>query len=136
MGMDWISTLGASWLGALRWFALLSIVFGVLVSWMPCNPGMYWWKIRRAAMTDLTYWFFVPVFMGVCRGVLLGSAVFLLGSSDPQWLPVKDWPIAVQCAAILLIQDVMMYWIHRAFHFRRMMHGMEPPSRAAVKGAM
>src|SRR5262245_56903139 len=116
--MDWIMILGAYWRNALHWLAILSIVFGILVPLMPCNPGMYWWKTRRAAMTDLTYWFLVPVFMGICRALLLAGAVLLLGSSDPQLLPVKDWPIWQQCLVILLIQDFLMYWIHRAFHSR------------------
>jgi sterol desaturase/sphingolipid hydroxylase (fatty acid hydroxylase superfamily)/DNA-binding beta-propeller fold protein YncE len=117
--MDWVATVGEAWLNTLGWLAGLACAFGLLARLMPCNPGMYWWKDLRAAATDFMYWFIVPLFLRVCRTLLLIVAVVLLfGGADPQPLPVRDLPLWQQCLAIQLIQDVMLYWLHRAFHTR------------------
>jgi hypothetical protein len=86
---------------------------------MPANPGMYWWKNLRGAGTDLLYWFVVPLFVRLGRTVLLvvGLSV-LFGAPEPHPLPVHTLPLWVQCAAILVIQDVLLYVLHRAFHSR------------------
>jgi sterol desaturase/sphingolipid hydroxylase (fatty acid hydroxylase superfamily) len=117
--MDWIATFGDFWLETLEWMAGLSIVFALLVRLMPCNPGMYWWKDLRAAATDFIYWFIVPLFLRAARTLMLMAGIWLLfGGGNAQLLPVTRLPLWVQCVAILLIQDVLLYWIHRAFHTR------------------
>jgi sterol desaturase/sphingolipid hydroxylase (fatty acid hydroxylase superfamily) len=117
--MDWMAAIGDSWLTALGWLAGLALAFGVMARLMPCNPGMYWWKDLRAAGTDFMYWFVVPLFLRVGRTLMLIAGVVLLfGGRAPQFLPVQDRPLWQQCLAILLIQDVMLYGIHRAFHSR------------------
>lgn len=117
--MDLLIDIGQTWLGIAKWFGGLCLVLAVLARLMPCNPGMYWWKNLRAFVTDLIYWFIVPVFFKYTRLVLLavGLAVFY-GGRDPELLPVKDWPMWLQFLAVLLLQDVMLYWIHRVFHSR------------------
>jgi sterol desaturase/sphingolipid hydroxylase (fatty acid hydroxylase superfamily) len=117
--MDWITTIGDTWLNTLAWLAGLTVAFGILGWLMPCNPGMYWWKDLRAVLTDFVYWFVVPLFLRVGRLLLLIVAVALVfGGTEPQFLPVKQLPLWVQCVLILLLQDVMLYWIHRLFHNR------------------
>jgi WD40 repeat protein/sterol desaturase/sphingolipid hydroxylase (fatty acid hydroxylase superfamily) len=117
--MDWMATIGDFWLQTLAWLAGLAVAFGILARLMPCNPGMYWWKNLRGVATDFVYWFIVPLFLRLCRLLMLIAGVVLLfGGRDPQVLPVKDWPLWQQCLAILLIQDVLLYWIHRVFHTR------------------
>jgi WD40 repeat protein/sterol desaturase/sphingolipid hydroxylase (fatty acid hydroxylase superfamily) len=117
--MDWMATVGYSWLNTLGWLAGLALAFGVMARLMPCNPGMYWWKDLRAVGTDFMYWFVVPLFLRVGRTLMLIAGVVLLfGGRAPQFLPVQDRPLWQQCLAILLIQDVMLYGIHRAFHSR------------------
>jgi sterol desaturase/sphingolipid hydroxylase (fatty acid hydroxylase superfamily) len=117
--IQWLQSVGADWWLALKWVAGLAVVFGVLVRLTPCNPGMYWWKDRRAFVTDLVYWFVVPLFLTLARwALLLAGVAFLCGGRDPDFLPVRGWPVWQQCLAILLIQDVMLYWIHRIFHTR------------------
>jgi sterol desaturase/sphingolipid hydroxylase (fatty acid hydroxylase superfamily) len=117
--MDWMLSIAGFWLNALALLAGLTVVFAVVVRLMPCNPGMYWWTDLRAAVADLIYWFVVPLVSRLFRMLLLIAAVSLLfGGGEPQPLPVKDLPLWAQCVIILLLQDLMMYWMHRAFHTR------------------
>jgi sterol desaturase/sphingolipid hydroxylase (fatty acid hydroxylase superfamily) len=117
--MDWVVTLGDSWLATLGWMAALAAAFAALVRLAPCNPGMYWWKDLRAFSTDLMYWFLVPLLLRPCRAALLAAGVALLpAGAAPHLLPVRGLPLWQQCAAALLIQDLLLYWTHRAFHTR------------------
>jgi sterol desaturase/sphingolipid hydroxylase (fatty acid hydroxylase superfamily) len=117
--MDWFATLGDYWLTTLEWLAGFTVGFGLLVWLMPCNRGMFWWKDPRGAATDFMYWFIVPLFLRLARTLMLWAGVRLLfGGSDPQPLPVKTLPLWLQCVAVLLIQDALLYWIHRLFHTR------------------
>jgi WD40 repeat protein/sterol desaturase/sphingolipid hydroxylase (fatty acid hydroxylase superfamily) len=117
--MDWMTAIGDAWLSTLAWLGGLALAFGILVPLMPCNPGMYWWKDLRAVATDVLYWFVVPLFLRFGRLLLLVAGVRLLwGSAEPQFLPVRDLPLWLQCGLVLLVQDVLLYWGHRAFHTR------------------
>jgi sterol desaturase/sphingolipid hydroxylase (fatty acid hydroxylase superfamily) len=117
--MDLLIDIGHTWLTTAKWVGGLGLVFAVLARLMPCNPGMYWWKNLRAVVTDLIYWFIVPLFFGYTRLALLyaGVVIFYAGNK-PDLLPAEDWPLWLQCPLILLVQDVILYWIHRAFHSR------------------
>ena len=55
----------------------LAAVFTVLTQFWACNPGRPWWR-KRDLVTDLCYWFFIPVVTRYFRiGLLvLGAAVF------------------------------------------------------------
>jgi sterol desaturase/sphingolipid hydroxylase (fatty acid hydroxylase superfamily) len=118
--MDWVANLGDFWLETLAWVTGLAFAFGMLARLMPCNRGMYWWKDLRGAATDFMYWFIVPLFLRLARTLMLWAGVRLLfGGRDPQPLPVRNLPLGMQIAAILLIQDVLFYGIHRVFHTRR-----------------
>jgi sterol desaturase/sphingolipid hydroxylase (fatty acid hydroxylase superfamily) len=117
--MDWLTTIGGFWLTTLAWLAGLTVAFGVLVRLMPCNPGMFWWKDRRAAAADFMYWFVVPLLSRLGRTLLLIAGIALLFGGRPHdLLPVRDLPLWLQCPAILLIQDVLLYVMHRLFHTR------------------
>jgi sterol desaturase/sphingolipid hydroxylase (fatty acid hydroxylase superfamily) len=117
--MHWLILIRDSWLQTLGWLAGLAVIFGVLARLMPCNPGMFWWKDRRAVVTDFIYWFVVPLFMLIGRVLmLLAGLALLFGGQEPHLLPVKHLPLWQQCLAIQLIQDVLLYWIHRLFHTR------------------
>ena len=109
----------AFWQSVMLWVIGLTVGFGILSYWMPCNPGMYWWKDLRAAATDFVYWFIVPLCLKFCRvGMLVLGIRLVLGGKDPSLLPTRNLPLWVQCIAILLIQDVILYAIHRIFHTR------------------
>ena len=115
--MDWLVTIGDIWLSTLGRLIGLAVAFGILARLMPCNPGMYWWKDLRAVGTDFLYWFVVPLFLRIGYNLLLIAGLLLLfGGRDPDFLPVKGLPLWQQCVAILLLQDFLLYWIHRLFH--------------------
>lgn len=117
--MDELFEFGITSLKTLGWLAGLGVVFGLLGRLSPCNPGMYWWTDLRAVAADLVYWFIVPVFTRFGRLVLLILGIALLfGGRDPDVLPVRHRSLWLQCAAILVLQDVLLYWLHRAFHTR------------------
>src|SRR5438045_4030459 len=101
-------------------FTLLSVVWA-------CNPGRPWWR-KRELLTDLCYWFLIPLFARYVRiGLLVIGAAFLFGITTGEGLvafyddghgPLAQLPLWSQAAIFLLGSDVMMYWIHRAFHPR------------------
>lgn len=117
--MEWLSAVAEQWLTTLEWLAGLAAGFAVLSRVWPCNPGMSWWKDRRAVVTDIGYWFLAPLLMLVGRVALLAIAgVLILGGGPPPVTVFTRWPLAAQIVAILLIQDAILYGIHRAFHTR------------------
>jgi sterol desaturase/sphingolipid hydroxylase (fatty acid hydroxylase superfamily) len=116
--MDWTQIVNG-WQNTVLWMAGLAAGFGVLVWLTPCNRGMGWWKDLRAVCTDLFYWFVVPVVLRACfLGMLQIGIWVVLGGRDPSFLPARGLPLWVQCVAILLIQDVIFYAVHRIFHTR------------------
>jgi sterol desaturase/sphingolipid hydroxylase (fatty acid hydroxylase superfamily) len=117
--MDWTVIIGDSCLETLKWLAGLAVAFGVLVRLTPCNRGVYWWKDLRAAGTDLLYWFVAPLFVRICRTLLLAVGIALLfGGGAVGFRALPGLPLWQQCLAVLLFQDVLLYWIHRGFHTR------------------
>jgi sterol desaturase/sphingolipid hydroxylase (fatty acid hydroxylase superfamily) len=117
--MGWMTTVGELWLTTLAGLAGLTLVFGVLARLAPCNPGMYWWKDLRAAAADFMYWFVMPLLSRLGRTLLLVAGVGLLfGGRESYLLPLRGLPLWLQCPAILLLQDVLLYAMHRLFHTR------------------
>src|SRR5262252_468962 len=45
---------------------VLALVFTLLTHFWACNPAAPWWR-KREIVTDVVYWFFVPVFARVFR---------------------------------------------------------------------
>jgi sterol desaturase/sphingolipid hydroxylase (fatty acid hydroxylase superfamily) len=97
----------------------------VLSHFWACNPAAPWWR-KRELVTDIVYWFFVPVFARVFRiglMVLGASVVFdihdadaLIAFYDDGHGPLAQLPLWVQAALFLLLSDFMLYWLHRMFH--------------------
>ena len=117
--MERLIEFGRGCLISAEWLAGMALAFAILGRLMPCNRGMAWWKDLRGFATDLVYWFFMPLIFRNGRTLMLWAGASLLyGGREPQFLPVKTWPLWQQCLAVLLIQDFLMYWIHRAFHNR------------------
>ena len=120
--MDWLVDPESVWLTTrttLGWLVGLTVVFGLLARLTPCNPGMYWWKNLRTVATDFVYWFIVPLFMVTCRKVMIIVGIALLfAGHEPGFALVKHLALWQQCLAILLIQDVLLYFSHRVFHTR------------------
>jgi sterol desaturase/sphingolipid hydroxylase (fatty acid hydroxylase superfamily) len=118
--MDWLAATWDVWLDTFLWLAGLGVVLGALGWLMPCNRGMFWYTDLRAAATDLLYWFVNPLFARLCRTALLAAGIALLfAGRPPGFALIRDLPLWAQCIAIMLLQDVMLYWLHRAFHTPR-----------------
>src|SRR5215472_12977138 len=64
----------------------LALVFSVLSHFWACNDAVPWWK-KRDLVTDVVYWFFVPVFARVIRiGLLVLGASLVFKINDPDQL--------------------------------------------------
>ena len=83
----------------------LAAVFTVLTQFWACNPGRPWWR-KRDLVTDLCYWFFIPVVTRYFRiGLLIaGAAVFfhittvdgLIAFYENGHGPLASLPLVVQ----------------------------------------
>jgi len=103
----------------------LALVFTALTHFWACNPGKPWWR-KRELVTDICYWFFVPLFARVFRiGLLVVGTGFFFNIHDADDLvafydnghgPLSTLPLAVQAILFLVLSDFMMYWLHRMFH--------------------
>jgi sterol desaturase/sphingolipid hydroxylase (fatty acid hydroxylase superfamily) len=94
-----------------------------------CNPGRPWWR-KRDLVTDVCYWFFIPVVTRYFRiGLLIaGAAVFfhittaegLIAFYENGHGPLAALPLVVQMLIFLVGEDVITYWTHRLFHGGRL----------------
>jgi sterol desaturase/sphingolipid hydroxylase (fatty acid hydroxylase superfamily) len=96
-----------------------------------CRPKRERLRIlRRGFWTDLAYWGFTPlVTKAVTRACVIVAvvpiALALYGTVDRDMLlrgfgPLSKLPIWAQGVGILIIGDFIGYWMHRAFHGRRL----------------
>ena len=107
----------------------LAAVFTVLTWFWACNPGQAWWH-KRDLVTDLCYWFFIPVITRYLRiGMLIvGAAVLfrittadgLIAFYDNGHGPLAALPLSSQMVIFLVGEDIILYWTHRLFHGQRM----------------
>jgi len=103
----------------------LGIVFAVLTHWSACNPGDPWWR-KREIVTDLCYWFFIPLGARFVRiGLLVMGAALVFGIHGTDALikfyenghgPLSELPLWFQAITFVVVSDFLMYWNHRAFH--------------------
>jgi sterol desaturase/sphingolipid hydroxylase (fatty acid hydroxylase superfamily) len=107
----------------------LAAAFTVLTAFWACNPGQPWWR-KRDLVTDLCYWFFIPVIARYLRiGLLIVGAALLFRITTADGLiafydnghgPLAALPLPVQMVIFLVGEDIILYWTHRLFHGRRM----------------
>src|SRR5258706_14874319 len=103
----------------------LALVFSALTHFWACNPGKPWWR-KRELVTDICYWFFVPLFARVLRiGLLVLGAGVIFNIHDADELiafydnghgPLSELPLWLQGLLFLILSDFMLYWLHRMFH--------------------
>jgi sterol desaturase/sphingolipid hydroxylase (fatty acid hydroxylase superfamily) len=118
--------------GIVAGFLVLAALIWPVERLWPSIPGQ---RIRRRGFgTDVAYWFFTPfVTKGITRVALLASVILLallLGVpldrehvtsffDDPS-RAVRRQPLALQVLEVLLLGDLVGYWVHRVFHGRRL----------------
>jgi sterol desaturase/sphingolipid hydroxylase (fatty acid hydroxylase superfamily) len=103
----------------------LAVLFSVLTHFWACNVAVPWWR-KRELVTDVVYWFFVPVFGRVLRiGLLVLGAGVVFNIHDADELiafydnghgPLSQLPLWAQALLFLVLSDFMLYWLHRLFH--------------------
>ena len=104
---------------------VLALVFSVLSHYWACNDAAPWWR-KRELVTDIVYWFFVPVFARVIRiGLLVVGASLVFHIKDADELiafydnghgPLSQLPLWTQAILFVVLADFMLYWLHRLFH--------------------
>ena len=107
----------------------LAVLFTVLTWFWACNPGRAWWH-KRDLMTDLCYWFFIPVVTRFLRiGLLIVAAAMVFQITTAQGLvafyenghgPLATLPLFAQGVIFLIGEDIILYWTHRWFHGAKM----------------
>lgn len=120
-----IQSIGGTVLKLFPILLVLGATFAMLSYFWACNPGRPWWR-KRELVTDLCYWFFIPVLARFLRiGLLVLGAAWLFGIHTAEGViafyddghgPLAQLPLWLQAAIFLVGTDVMMYWFHRGFH--------------------
>src|SRR6266508_764943 len=100
----------------------LGLVFTVLSYFWACNPGKPWWR-KSELITDICYWFFVPVFARILRiGLLVLGAAVVFNIQDVDEMiafyanghgPLAQLPLWLQVLLFLVATVFMLYWLHR-----------------------
>lgn len=103
----------------------LGIVFAVLTHWSACNPTGPWWR-KREIVTDILYWFLIPLAARFVRiGLMVMGAAYLynihgaealIAFYDDGFGPLAVMPLWAQAIFFLVVSDFLTYWIHRGFH--------------------
>lgn len=107
----------------------LGIGFAILTHWSACNPGPPWWR-KRDLITDICYWFLVPLGARFVRIglMIIGAAVLfdihgaeaLIKFYDDGFGPLAMMPLWAQAVTFVVVQDFLLYWIHRVYHGQTM----------------
>ncbi len=103
----------------------LAALFTVLTWFWACNPGRAWWN-KPDLVTDVCYWFFIPVITRFLRiGLLIVAAAIVFQITTAQGLvafyenghgPLAALPLVAQGIIFLVGEDIILYWTHRWFH--------------------
>jgi sterol desaturase/sphingolipid hydroxylase (fatty acid hydroxylase superfamily) len=125
LGLEIVEMIGQTMATVVPVTVALALLFSVLAHFWACNPGRPWWR-KRQLVTDLAYWFLVPLFARVFRiGLLVLGAGLLFRIHDADELiafydnghgPLSTLPLWLQAVLFLVLADFMMYWLHRVFH--------------------
>ena len=127
-GEEWLSVVvdvGHSFAKNVPISIALAAVFTVLATFWACNPGQPWWR-KKDLVTDLCYWFFIPVITRYLRiGLLIVGAALFFGITTSDGLiafyenghgPLAKLPLVAQMIVFLIGEDIILYWTHRLFH--------------------
>src|SRR5712691_6363185 len=124
-----ITGFGDTIIATAPYLVAIGLLTSVLTARFACNKDGPWWR-SRDLVTDLAYWFVVPVFTRFLRiGLLVLGAALLFDIHGAQAIidfyenghgPWARLPFWAQVAVYLVLSDFLLYWIHRIFHGRRM----------------
>jgi sterol desaturase/sphingolipid hydroxylase (fatty acid hydroxylase superfamily) len=123
--MSFVQSVGETLVKIVPISIALGIVFAALTHFSACNPGRPWWR-KREIVTDLTYWFFIPLIARFVRiGLLVLGAALFFGIHGADALvdfyenghgPLAALPLWVQVIIFVVASDFLLYWTHRGFH--------------------
>jgi sterol desaturase/sphingolipid hydroxylase (fatty acid hydroxylase superfamily) len=124
-----VVTVGATMVKIVPISLALAALFTILTQFWACNPGQRWWQ-KRDLVTDLCYWFFIPVitrFLRIGLLVLVAAVVLQITTADGLIAfyenghgPVAALPLVAQGVVFLIGEDIILYWTHRWFHGAKM----------------
>ncbi len=103
------------------WLFVCALIFTTLAFFFPNNREQKFF--RKSLGVDTIYWFLQPLY-GIFLGwVLAGLALTFIDSRQSADIFLSrglgvfaDFPIWAQMLVVLLISDVLQYFIHRLFH--------------------
>src|SRR5271165_6060362 len=98
------------------WFVIGLTLFGLLHWMLKAQKQPFW---RSDMKADLAYWFLAPLLYGYVALVAHTYAVdyaHLDRVVSAITGPLANTPILTQVAIILLLTDLLQYWVHRLFH--------------------
>src|SRR5258706_4860034 len=116
---------------------ILSIGFGLIETFWPAVPKKRW---RRGMWTDIAYWFVTPLVSKTLA--LVAVAIVAVVAAAVAGMPIdgehvkafvhrSTWftglPLALQVVILMLLIDLLAYWMHRAFHRGRLWRFPAPP---------
>jgi len=120
-----VAQIGVTFAHLLPYLVAAGAVFPILSFRYACNKASPWWRSPEL-LTDLCYWFVVPVFTRFLRiGLLVAGAALLFGiTGEAQLIEFFDrghgawaeWPFFAQVLLYLIASDLLLYWNHRIFH--------------------
>jgi sterol desaturase/sphingolipid hydroxylase (fatty acid hydroxylase superfamily) len=116
------------WTNLLFWLAGLAVLFTVLAKIFPCNPEQP--MRRKDALTDVLYFFIAPILNRFAYVIFIGAGVYFIFLGHPPediatymkngFGPLATLPIFVQTAIMFIVSDILLYWLHRGFHKKKM----------------
>jgi sterol desaturase/sphingolipid hydroxylase (fatty acid hydroxylase superfamily) len=104
---------------------VIALAFTALSYASACNPGQPWWR-KREIVTDVLYWFLIPLMARFVRiGSLVIGAALIFDIHGPDDLiafythghgPLSTLPLWAQVIIFLIASDFLLYWFHRLYH--------------------
>lgn len=123
--IDLVQVMAATIMKVLPMTIGLALIFTVLNQFWACNPGKPWWR-KRELVTDIVYWFAIPLIARFLRigGLIIGAALIFNVQGDAAVTaffdnghgPLAQLPLWGQAILFLILADIPMYWLHRIFH--------------------
>jgi len=116
------------WFELFLWLVGMGALFTLLAKITPCNREQKFF--RSDAITDIIYCFLLPVINRLMRIAFVGGGIFIIfrGSSQETLQEymlhgygyLATIPLWVQAVFVFLASDVLLYFIHRVFHGRKL----------------